>query len=247
MEGAVAERPGNTLSYTEKVEILKALEEAERRKNYAGHLRFFPDEGPYAYHQYKKHMEFLRLGATKRERMFMAGNRVGKSIAGGYEMACHLTGIYPHWWEGRRFLFATDCWAAGDTGQTTRDIVQATLLGENNDWGTGLIPGDCLDEIRMRPGGGGAVDLVRVKHSSGQYSKLGFKSYDQKRRAFQGTAKHCIWLDEEPPIDVYGECLMRTMTTNGVVYVTFTPLMGITKFVQEFLDATESARDRASE
>jgi len=240
LEADIAERPGNTLSHAEKMSILEALEEHERRQDFRGHLAYFPDEGPYAYDKYPKHMEFMRLGAQKRERMFMAGNRVGKSIAGGYEMACHLTGIYPHWWEGRRFPMATDCWASGDTGQTTRDIVQSTLLGENNNWGTGLIPGDAIDDIRMRPGGGGAVDLVRVKHTTGQYSKLGFKSYDQKRRAFQGTQKHCIWLDEEPPLEVYGECLVRTMTTNGVVYVTFTPLMGITMFVQEFLDA---ARD----
>lgn len=246
LEGAVAERPGNTLSYTEKLEMLKALEELERRKDYAGHMRYFPDEGPLSYKAYEKHVEFLSYGATKRERVFMAGNRVGKSIAGGYEMACHLTGMYPHWWTGRRFLTATDCWAAGDTGQTTRDIVQATMLGDNADWGTGMIPKDCIIDIRMRPGGGGAVDLVRVQHASGQVSKLGFKSYDQKRRAFQGTKKHAIWLDEEPPIEVYGECLMRTAKTSdfpgGIVFVTFTPLMGITPFVQEFLDAAEIAR-----
>lgn len=245
MEGAVGERPGNTMSYTEKVAILEALEEYERRQDYSGHLRFFPDEGPFSYDKYVKHMEFLKLGGVHRERMFMAGNRVGKSVSGGYEMACHLTGMYPHWWEGRRFPMPTDCWASGDTTQTTRDIVQATLLGENNNWGTGMIAKDLIEEIRMRPGGGGAVDLVRVKHTSGGTSKLGFKSYDQKRRAFQGTKKHAIWLDEEPPLEVYGECLMRTMKTGtfpgGVVFVTFTPLMGITMFVQEFLDA---ARER---
>lgn len=245
LEGAVAERPGNTLSYQEKLEILKALDELERRKDYAGHMRYFPDEGPFSYKAYKKHLQFLAYGATKRERIFMAGNRVGKSIAGGYEMACHLTGHYPHWWEGRRFLTATDCWAAGDTGQTTRDIVQATMLGDNADWGTGMIAKDAIIDVRMRPGGGGAVDLVRVRHASGGISKLGFKSYDQKRRAFQGTKKHAIWLDEEPPLEVYGECLMRTAKTGdfpgGIVYVTFTPLMGITPFVQEFLDATELA------
>jgi phage terminase large subunit-like protein len=247
LEGAVAERPGNTLSYTEKVEMLRALDELERRKDYAGHLRFFPDEGPYSYDKYVKHIQFLAYGATKRERVFMAGNRVGKSIAGGYEMACHLTGMYPHWWTGRRFFTATDCWASGDTGQTTRDIVQAKMLGDNADWGTGMIPRDCIVDVRMRPGGGGAVDLVRVRHTSGQISKLGFKSYDQKRRAFQGTQKHAIWLDEEPPIEVYGECLMRTAKTGefvgGIVYVTFTPLQGITPFVQEFLNATEIARE----
>ena len=245
LEGAVAERPGHTLSFEEKLEMLRALEEMERRKDYVGHERFFVDEGPYAYYKYKKHMEFLRLGATKRERVFMAGNRVGKSIAGAYEMTCHLTGMYPHWWEGRRFLTATDCWASGDTGQTTRDIVQATLLGENNDWGSGMIPRDCIEDIRMRPGGGGAVDLVTVKHTTGKLSKLGFKSYDQKRRSFQGTKKHAIWLDEEPPIEVYGECLMRTAKTGdfpgGILFVTFTPLQGITPFVQEFLDAAELA------
>ena len=91
--------------------------------------------------------------------------------------------------------------------------------------------------MRMRPGVPEALDNIKVLHASGGISKIGFKSYDQKRRAFQGTSKHVIWLDEEPPMDVYGECLIRTMTTKGVVYVTFTPLMGITPFVQEFLDA----------
>jgi len=247
LEGAVAERPGNTLSYTEKVAMLEALEEMERRKDYQGHLKFFPDEGPYAYRKYVKHLEFLNLGSSKRERIFMAGNRVGKSIAGGYELACHLTGHYPHWWKGRRFLMPTDCWASGDTGQTTRDIVQATMLGDASDWGTGMLAREVIEDIRMRPGGGGAVDTVRVKHASGGISKLGFKSYDQKRRAFQGTRKNAVWLDEEPPLEVYGECLMRTAKTGdfegGVVFVTFTPLMGITPFVQEFLDAAEVARE----
>jgi phage terminase large subunit-like protein len=91
--------------------------------------------------------------------------------------------------------------------------------------------------MRMRPGVPEALDSLKVLHASGGVSKIGFKSYDQKRRAFQGTSRHVIWLDEEPPMDVYGECLIRTMTTRGVVYVTFTPLMGITPFVQEFLDA----------
>lgn len=237
LEGSVTERSGNTLSHVEKVAILEALEEHEKRRDYQGHFKFWPDEGPYAYHKYPKHMEFLKLGATHRERMFMAGNRVGKSIAGGYEMTCHLTGKYPNWWEGKRFPMWTDCWAAGDTGQTTRDIVQTTLLGELGAFGTGLIPKEDIIEVRMRPGGAGAVDTVRVQHTCGGVSKLGFKSYDQKRRAFQGTQKHAIWLDEEPPLEVYGESLMRTMTTKGVVFVTFTPLMGITMFVQEFLDA----------
>jgi len=59
----------------------------------------------------------------------MAANRVGKTVVGAYEMTCHLTGVYPHWWEGRRFDHAVDTWACGDTSETTRDIVQKELMG----------------------------------------------------------------------------------------------------------------------
>ena len=234
LEGAVSIRPGNTASYSEKVAILEILREAEERQKFRGHFTLFPDEGPYSYDKYPKHMEFFEAGAIHRERIFMAANRVGKSISGGYEMTCHLTGMYPTWWKGKRFFDPIDGWAAGDTSQTTRDIVQMVLLGDVGQFGTGMIPGDCLEDIRMRPGVPGGVDSIRVKHTVGGYSKLGFKSFDPTRRAFQGTAKHVIWLDEEAPDEVYGESLIRTMTTGGVVYVTFTPLQGMTPFVTEF-------------
>jgi phage terminase large subunit-like protein len=66
-------------------------------------------------------------------------------------------------------------------------------------------------------------------------SYLGFKSYDQGRRKFQGTGKHVIWLDEEPPADVYDECLLRLMTTNGLMLCTFTPLLGLSDVAMRFL------------
>lgn len=221
-----------------KLEYLRdALKEQLRRQKEGGHLRrYFLDEGPFRYEKYPKHLDFFKLGAMHRERLFMAANRVGKSVAGGFESTCHLTGIYPHWWEGRRFDGPTDGWAAGDTGQTTRDILQNELLGfPNGPVGTGLIPAELITQVRRRSGIADAIDTVKVRHVSGGESILGFKSYDQGRRSFQGTGKHFIWLDEECPQPVYGECIIRTMTTNGIIYVTFTPLMGMTAFIQDFL------------
>ncbi len=49
--------------------------------------------------------------------------------------------------------------------------------------------------------------------------------------------QHVIWLDEEPPADVYGECLIRTMTTNGIIMLTFTPLSGMSAVVLQFMPA----------
>ena len=81
--------------------------------------------------------------------------------------------------------------------------------------------------------------MVWVQHVSGGRSTLEFKSYDQRREAFQGTAQHGIWLDEEPPMDIYTECLLRTMQTSnfsgGIIMLTFTPLKGRTQLVNEFM------------
>lgn len=77
--------------------------------------KYFPDEGPYRRELYPKHLQFFRAGKTHRTRAFVAGNRVGKSDTGAYEVAHHLTGDYPPWWEGRRFDVPTFIWAAGDT------------------------------------------------------------------------------------------------------------------------------------
>ena len=54
-----------------------------------------------SYKPYKKQLEFHN--STARERLFSAGNQLGKTFAGGMEVAFHLTGIYPDWWKGRRF------------------------------------------------------------------------------------------------------------------------------------------------
>ena len=66
--------------------------------------KYYPEQGPLRRELYAKQMEFFRAGATYRERCFMAANRVGKTEGtGGYETTLHITGLYPHWWEGRRF------------------------------------------------------------------------------------------------------------------------------------------------
>jgi hypothetical protein len=105
-------------------EALKKEAESRRKIDY-----YFPDEGPYRRELYKKQVEFFAAGKVFKERMFMAGNRLGKSDAGSYEVACHATGEYPKWWVGRKFEGPVEIWAAGTTSETTRDIVQNKLLG----------------------------------------------------------------------------------------------------------------------
>ena len=227
-----------------KRELLELLQEKQRRISRRKLFTYYPDKGPLRRDLYQKHLEFFRAGAKYRERCFMAANRIGKTEgAGGYETTLHLTGLYPDWWEGKRFDKPIKAWAAGKTNETTRDIVQNKLLGDivgkgsskKTVTGTGLIPGDCIGSIAWKQGVQDFIDTVLVKHVSGEYSQLGLKSYQQGRGSFEGTEQSLIWLDEEPPIDIYGECLIRTATTNGIVYLTFTPLEGMSETVMSFL------------
>lgn len=58
------------------------------------------------YTPYKKQIEFHSAGASHRERLFMAGNQLGKTWAGAFEVAMHTTGRYPSWWTGKRYNYA---------------------------------------------------------------------------------------------------------------------------------------------
>jgi phage terminase large subunit-like protein len=238
------------LSEADAVELLGHLEWLERYESQRLFYRLFPDEDTrqpdgetfHARRKYERHLEHFAAGRTYRERVLLAANRVGKTVAGAYEVSCHLTGEYPDWWEGRRFEHPVRVWAAGKTNETVRDIVQSALCGtiehdggRRRFSGTGLIPGHLLGDVSWRQGVADVADIIRVKHKSGALSSLGLKSYQQGRGSFEGTAQHVIWFDEEPPADVYGEALIRTATTQGITILTFTPLEGMSEVVLSFL------------
>jgi phage terminase large subunit-like protein len=162
----------------------------------------------------------------------------GKTYCGGAEMAIHLTGRYPDWWNGRVFDKPIRAWAASKTGFVTRDGPQRMLVGEpkeRDSWGSGLIPQECIERPILKHGIMDALDGLVVKHDSGDFSTLGFKSYDQGREPWQAETLDVIWLDEEPPMDVYMEGLTRTNATEGMTYLTFTPLLGVSEVVRMFL------------
>jgi phage terminase large subunit-like protein len=221
--------------------IIDLLEREKRLAQRSKLDSYYPDVGDLRRELYPKHLESFRAGADRRERAFIAANRIGKSEGvGGYETTLHLTGLYPSWWAGRRFSHPITAWAAGDSAKTTRDILQRILLGPVGEFGTGLIPADCLLRTTVKPGVSDCIETVFVKHVSGGTSELTLKSYDQGREAFQGTNRHLIWLDEETDRSVYVECLLRTMTTNGLLLLTFTPLLGMTDICRDFLQPQDA-------
>jgi phage terminase large subunit-like protein len=219
----------------DRVKILakRLLAEQERRitENRLAHYKPYP-----------KQVAFHAAGGSHRERLLMAGNQLGKTLAGGFEISMHATGRYPDWWQGRRFDRPIVAWACGTTGETTRDTVQRVLLGRERK-GTGAIPKECLGEMVPARGVADLLDTIKVKHASGGLSTIGLKSYVSGRERFQGETLDCVWLDEEPGIEIYTEVLTRTNVGSGPVYLTFTPLLGVSEVVRRFL--MEKSPDRS--
>lgn len=211
--------------------------EAERRK-YHKIIYQFPDNGPLRRELYKKHMEFIASTNKFRETCFMAANRAGKSETGAYCVSTWLTGDYPEWWNGKRFDRPVNILVSGETGKLVRDSIQLKLLGRPGDFGSGTIPRAKIIGTRPKPGIPDAIDTVRVVHAGGE-STLQFQSYDQGREAFQATERDVILEDEEPPISIHNENLIRTMTTNGIVILTFTPLKGLSETVISLQEKAE--------
>ena len=245
----MARQPGvvERLSPDERRKLGVVLEAYGKQAKRDRYFDLYPEDGPLSRHAYRKHMEHFAAGKWARERAVLGGNRVGKTEMGAYEMSAHLTGLYPDWWEGRRFDSPVNAWAAGKTNDTTKVILQEKLFGgvrkderdRNRLAGKGMIPADRImhESATFRAGFPGLISEVGIRYRDSrlEHSVLGVKAYEQGRRAFEGTAQHVIWLDEEPPEDIYGECLMRTGTVDGMVYLTFTPLDGLTEVVTRFL------------
>ena len=204
------------------------------------------------YNPYPKQQELHAAGKDCSDRLFMAANQVGKSVGGGAEWAIHLTGRYPDWWQGAVFEKPVRFWCGGVTSESTRDNPQRILVGQpeiRDQWGTGMIPKECLLAIAPSRGTPNGIDSLVVKWGGGGdvqagESSLLLKSYEKGREKWQGDTVDGVWFDEEPPLPIFSEG--RTRTNNGqlgnFVMITFTPLLGMSEVVRTFLNDADVKR-----
>ena len=194
---------------------------------------------------YEWQEEFYKAGKTNKQRMLMAANRVGKTASQAAEVAYHLTGLYPDWWEGIRFTRPTKIWCLGVSGEQLRDVIVkeliGTYLGEGKFDGSGLIPQRLIYQVTPAMGTPRLPRDVAVRYATGNTSTVSFKSYTQGQHVLMGSSQDYIWIDEEPTdTAIYPQCLTRTATGNdgkgGYLVGTLTPENGMTELVSQFMD-----------
>ena len=223
------------------VQFLKRLSEVSMRSRLAVEYHARHQDGckggPYPW-QCQAH----EAGAKNSEVMICAANQTGKTRTDAAEISVHATGRYPSWWRGRRWDRPVNIIVAGQTNEDLRDIQQKALVGEHGEGrtldGTGWIPRECFGPHAYRQCGiTNVLDYIKVRHVSGGWSHISFKSYQQGWEAFKGREVDLIWLDEEPDdFKIFTECQTRVMTRSGLVLFTNTPLKGMSQIVAHFLE-----------
>lgn len=226
----------------ENPELVKALKVLQHDKRYNTKLQWFWDNA------YPWQREYIALTETHQVTGLIASNQTGKTETVCAVVAAHLTGLYPDWWEGKRFEKPPIIAVAGVDSNHNRMVLQDKLFGTTNrkiddEVGTGMIPRDLIDMESMINERKGSIDGCHIHHVSGGTSQIIFKSYSQGREAVQGIPLDCVVIDEQPEQEFFSESITRTAARDGLVMCAFTPLKGMTHLVEQFWDLPEQTSD----
>jgi phage terminase large subunit-like protein len=213
----------------------QALTSAEYRRKF--HLADF--WGPAQF--YEPQLKFFAEGARRHQRLIRGGNQTGKSWACSYEVSLHLTGAYPKWWTGKRFSKPTRGWIVGPERTLVRDGPQRQLTSKGGEFGTGTIPlAAFAGKPVMIPGGGQMIDTMSVAHETDGVrdgvSTATFKSFEQGSEKMQAESVDWIWVDERCSEEIYSELIARTTATDGIIFLSYTPLKGGGELTYRFLN-----------
>lgn len=206
--------PTETPDREEKLEILRTLlQELRRRKT----------ERPYEAYEPLPHQASFHSSKAK-ERAFIGSNRCGKTEANTAECIRCATGQNPHWPE---LVVPNVGWVTSLTNEVQRDILQPKFAK--------MLP----KGVKIRFRHGGIWDQVVFPNGS----MIGFKSVEQGREAFQGVALHWVSVDEECPEDIFGELRARVVDYAGRLWITFTPVNGMTWSHDRYVDVDTKIKD----
>lgn len=175
--------------------------------------------------KYKPHQKQYDFHSSpKKRKLFIGGNRSGKSVAGVVEALWRATCTHPY----RPELNAI--------GPNRGRVVSVDFLNGVNEILIPIYKQWALPSTLR----GGSWDAAYHAGEHKLYftngSTIEFMSSDQKLDKFAGTSRHWVHFDEEPPKAIWQECLARLVDTNGDYWITMTPIEGMTYIYDEMYE-----------
>ena len=152
-------------------------------------------------------------------RLYIGGNRSGKTTAGVVEGIWRLTGKHPY---GKPPLIATPERPIRGrvVGVDFPNGIKKILLPEYARW----LPPSELKGGSWYTAWQESLKVLNLANGS----TVEFMSYDQDLDKFAGTSREFIHYDEEAPKEIFNECNARLIDTGGYWWMTMTPVEGMT-------------------
>lgn len=165
--------------------------------------------------RYEPHNKQLKFHTAEQQgRMFLGGNRSGKTTGGIAEDIFWLTGKHPY------RATPPPPIRGRIVGVDFLNGIEKILKPELARW----VP---LSELRGGTWSTAYDNQLRTLHfENGSFVE--FMSYDQDLDKFAGTSRHFIHFDEEPPSHIFTENKTRLIDTAGSWWLTMTPVEGMT-------------------
>ncbi|HCL5636389.1 TPA: terminase family protein [Klebsiella aerogenes] len=187
-------------------------------------------------------LKWIEASKHYKQRYLSASNRSGKTYNACMELAAHISGFYPRWWNGMKLEKTGTYWAMGVSHESTCKVLQKELLGvedirHKHLIGTGSIPRDNIIMESIIPDGQRCLS-VQIAHESGEINTLHFYASTQNQMAWMGQNVLYALLDEQfnNEDEVYAQCLTRTANVEGYISVVATPEQGESPLWTRFHD-----------
>ncbi len=170
----------------------------------------FPDINSYVPHAKQRHFH----ESDKRVRLYIGGNRSGKTTGGIVEDIWWLTRAHPHQRIPDRPI------AGRIVSVDFLNGIEKIIKPQLKQW---------IPPSQLR--GGTWFDAYEASTrtlylENGSFVEL--MSYDQDLDKFAGTSRDFIHFDEEPPQTIYNENRARLIDRKGHLWITMTPVEGMT-------------------
>jgi phage terminase large subunit-like protein len=167
------------------------------------HLQYQPHEKQVIFHKSQTH-----------GRQFLGGNRSGKTVAGINEDIMWALGKHLYTDLPKPPIFGRI--VTVDFKNGANDIIIPQL----KQW----IPPSELKEGSWDASYNGKLNVLTLRNGS----QIEIMSHEQSVEKFAGVPRHWTHFDEEPPKDIFKECLARLVDYNGRWWMTMTPVDGMT-------------------
>ena len=156
------------------------------------------------------------------ERLFIGGNRSGKTVASVLECLWRLTKTHPF---NQRVNEIRGPIRGRLVAVSFKDGVDKIILPLFKQW----IHPRYLINRSWSDSFDNYAKVLTLK--DGSY--IEFMSYDQELEKFAGTSRHFIAFDEEPEMAIWQECKLRLLDTEGSWWIAMTPVEGMTWLYDE--------------